>query len=37
MEDRWCPGCGEVVAVGEDERCPWCERWLDDNDTEGTR
>jgi len=28
-EDRWCPGCGEVVAVGEDERCPWCERWLE--------
>jgi len=30
--DRWCPGCAEVVAVSEDERCPWCECWLEGGD-----
>ncbi len=30
MEDRWCPGCGEVVTVGDDRLCPWCETPVDE-------
>ncbi len=34
MEDQWCPACVEVVTVGHDALCPWCEtpvddRWID--------
>ena len=30
MEDRWCSTCVELVTVGDDGLCPWCDTTVDE-------
>jgi len=30
MEDRYCSTCVELVTVGDDRLCPWCETPVDE-------